>query len=143
MSQEIQFEVSDSATPVDLDAIDKGLSEFNEQSADLASVRPLHVVARDERGQLIGGLVGRTWGLCCEILVLWVEKNARQSGIGTTLVRHAETEAARRGCVTVFLETFSFQAPEFYSRLGYKTKHQIDGMPDGICKSYMLRQLSD
>lgn len=143
MSQEIQFEVSDSAAAADLAAIDHGLTEFNEQSADLVSVRPLHIVARDEGGLLIGGLVGRTWGLCCEIQVLWVEKSARQSGVGTTLVRKAETEAARRGCVTVFLETFSFQAPEFYAQLGYETKHQIDGMPDGIGKSYMLRQLSD
>lgn len=142
MSQ-FQFEVSDSAAPADLAAIDKGLTEFNEQSANLASVRPLHVVARDESGQLIGGLIGRTWGLCCEIQVLWVDESTRQSGVGTTLVRQAEAEAARRECVTAFLETFSFQAPEFYARLGYETKHQIDGMPDGICKSYMLRQLSD
>ena len=33
--------------------------------------------------------------------------------------------------------------PEFYLRLGDETMHQIDRMPDGICKSYMLRQLSD
>ena len=142
MSQ-FQFEGADSAAPADLAAIDNGLTEFNEQSANLASVRPLHVVARDESGQLIGGLIGRTWGLCCEIQVLWVDESTRQSGVGTTLVRQAEAEAARRECVTAFLETFSFQAPEFYARLGYETKHQIDGMPDGICKSYMLRQLSD
>ncbi len=143
MPQEIQFEVTDSANPADLESIDKGLSQFNEQTADLASVRPLHIVARDKGGLLVGGLVARTWGACCEIQILWVEKSARKSGVGKTLVRQAEAEAARRGCVTVFLESFSFQAPKFYSQLGYETKHRIEGMPNGICKSYMLRQLSD
>jgi|TARA_B100000530_G_scaffold173184_1_gene109335 hypothetical protein len=57
MSQQFQFEVSDSAAAVNLAAIDNGLSEFNERSADLASVRFLHAVAQDKCGQLIRGLV--------------------------------------------------------------------------------------
>lgn len=57
MSQHFQFEVSDSAAAVNLAAIDNGLSEFNEPSADLASVRFLNAGAQDKCGQLIRGLV--------------------------------------------------------------------------------------
>lgn len=143
MSGKTTFEVGDSPSEKDQATIDRGLTEFNEKTADLSSVRPLSVVARNQAGEVAGGLIGRTWGECCEILVLWVDSNSRGEGVGSTLIRKAEEEAVRRGCRTVFLVTFSFQAPDFYERLGYEKKHSIEGMPDGICKFYMLRRLSD
>lgn len=140
MSDRVQLEVSESARTEDLAVIDRGLTEFNEAEAPLTSVRPLHIVARDDQGSVIAGLVARTWGLCCEIQMLWVHPAFRRSGVGTRMMRDAEAEAIRRGCDTVMLETFSFQAPEFYEQLGYQTKHRVGGMPDGICKCYMLRR---
>ena len=35
-----------------------------------------------------------------------------------------------RGCGLVYLDTFTFQAPEFYRRLGYGTLCTIEGFPD-------------
>lgn len=143
MRSQFIIDVTDTPAESDLRTIDEGLSEFNAKAANLASVRPLVVVARNETGQTIGGLIARTWGECCEIQVLWVDEAARRRRIGTGLVREAEAEAARRGCLTVFLETFSFQAPEFYARLGYETQHVIPGLPGGNCKIFVLRRLSD
>jgi ribosomal protein S18 acetylase RimI-like enzyme len=143
MTSQFYFDTGETASDEDQATIDRGLTEFNETSVDLSAVRPLSVFARNDQGEVIGGVSGRTWGECCEILVLWVEEASRGEGIGRTLMQNAEEEAARRGCHTVFLVTFSFQAPEFYERLGYEKKHAIEGMPDGICKFYMLRRLSD
>ena len=143
MTGKLNFDVGEKLSEEDQATIDGGLTESNESAIDLSSVRPLSVVARNEAGAVTGGLIGRTWGECCEILVLWVEGASRRDGIGSTLIQKAEAEAARRGCHTVFLVTFSFQSPEFYERLGYEKKHTIEGMPNGICKFYMLRRLSD
>jgi ribosomal protein S18 acetylase RimI-like enzyme len=143
MTGKLNFDVGEKLSEEDQATIDRGLTEFNEENADLSTVRPLSVVARNEAGAVTGGLIGRTWGECCELLVLWVDADSRREGIGGTLMRKAEDEAARRGCHTVFLVTFSFQASDFYERLGYEKKHSIEGMPDGICKFYMLRPLRD
>jgi GNAT superfamily N-acetyltransferase len=143
MTGQLTFDVGEEPSEEDQATIDRGLTESNETAVDLSAVRPLSVFARNESGNVVGGLSGRTWGECCEILVLWVEEASRGEGIGRTLIQKAEEEAARRGCHTVFLVSFSFQAPEFYERLGYEKKYAIEGMPDGICKIYMLRRLTD
>jgi len=39
----------------------------------------------------------------------------------------AEAEARKRGCSNATLNTFSFQAPEFYRKLGYRIVATIEG----------------
>lgn len=39
------------------------------------------------------------------------------------------------------LETFSFQAPEFYRKLGYQAFGVIDGYADGHQKIFMQKEL--
>ena len=38
----------------------------------------------------------------------------------------AETEGLKRGCHTAYLDTFSFQAPKFYTKFGYTELGCID-----------------
>jgi hypothetical protein len=43
----------------------------------------------------------------------------------------AEAEARKRGCRRATLNTYSFQAPEFYRNLGYRVIATIEGLPEG------------
>ena len=54
------------------------------------------------------------------IRILWVSEALRGQGFGQRLVEMAERRATERGCRHVFLDTFSFQAPGFYEKLGYQ-----------------------
>ena len=49
--------------------------------------------------------------------------------VGTTLMREAERVAVERGCHSAFLDTFSFQAPGFYQKLGYEIFATLDYPP--------------
>ena len=40
--------------------------------------------------------------------------------MGSRLLRDFEAEAANRGCTHVFTTSFTFQAPGFYERHGYR-----------------------
>lgn len=51
----------------------------------------------------------------------------------------SSTLAIECGCRLLYLDTFSFQAPEFYYRLGYETACRLDGFPDGGSK-FILRK---
>jgi GNAT superfamily N-acetyltransferase len=136
---QIQFELTDAPTPANLDAIDSGLQEFNASDGRLDSVRPLVCLAKSADGQLLGGVKARSWGQCCEVQVLWVREQFRGNGIGRRLMNDIEAEAKRRGCKLIYLETFSFQAPQFYRRLGFEVACEFRGFPGEIVK-HILRK---
>jgi GNAT superfamily N-acetyltransferase len=86
--------------------------------------------------------VGRRWGVCAELQQLWVKPELRRQGHGARLVRAFEAQAARCGCRTLYLETFSFQAPRLYASLGYEMRHTIEGFGHGIAKHLMVHHLT-
>lgn len=118
-------------------AVDTGLEQHNDAAAPLQDVRQLAAFAVDETGSVVGGAVGRTWGLCCELLQLWVTSEHRSRGVGSRLLQEFEAHARTRGCSSFYLTTLSFQAPDFYRRHGYAVLAQIAGYPDGIVKFLM------
>lgn len=73
---------------------------------------------------------------------LWVHESRRNRGDGTRLLRAAEDEARRRGCVMAVLETHSFQAPEFYPRFGYEAYARLEGFPPGGGVVYFRKDLT-
>lgn len=121
--------------------VDRGLGEANDKAAPLHEVRPLSCFARDGGGRTVGGAICRTWGSCCELLQLWVHPAVQGQGIGRALVREFEAAASTRGCVTCFLETFSFQAPDFYRALGYEIAYGHTVYPHAIVRYTMVRRL--
>jgi hypothetical protein len=52
------------------------------------------------------------------------------------------TEEARwRGARNAYLDTFSFQAPDFYQRHGYRVFGELVDFPPGHTRYYMTKQL--
>jgi GNAT superfamily N-acetyltransferase len=51
---------------------------------------------------------------------LWVADSYRKHGVGSQLTAGAEAAARAQGCRGAYLDTFTFQAPKFYERLGYR-----------------------
>ena len=68
---------------------------------------------------------------------------ASKSGVTSarisTVTVPSEATAIERGCRLIYLDTFTFQAPEFYYGLGYEIACQLDGFPDGGSK-FILRK---
>lgn len=137
------FTMHDDLPQEDHRIVDAGLTAHNDASAPLHEVRPLACFARLDTGQVIGGGVGRTWGLCCELQQLWVQPAHRGRGIGARLVQEFERRALQRGCRTIYLETFSFQAPVFYQELGYQVRLELHGYAEAISKYIMVRELRE
>lgn len=122
--------------------VDRGLDAFNAQAAPLHEVMPLSCFVRDEAGLVVGGAVGRRWGRLSELQQLWVDPRHRGAGLGAALLAAFEQRATSHGCDVCFLETLSFQAPEFYRRLGYRTVLERADYPHGIRKHYMVKALA-
>jgi ribosomal protein S18 acetylase RimI-like enzyme len=124
-----------------IEALRSQLVAHNVAQARIDRGQDLAVFVRDAQGRLVAGIVGWTWGQCLEISYLWVDPHLRGIGYGKRLVHTAEREARARGCHTAVVDTYSFQAPEFYRGLGYKVLGSVDGYPDGHQKLFLKKRL--
>lgn len=111
--------------------LDQRIYEFNQQVTGYSDARLLAGCIRTAASEVIAGFNGYTWGGSCELTNVWVHEHHRGRGLGTRLLRAAETEAAARGCVLIVIATHSFQAPRFYEHMGYERKHVIHDHPKG------------
>ncbi|MFF2511535.1 GNAT family N-acetyltransferase [Streptomyces sp. NPDC058086] len=103
---------------------------------------PLHVWALDADGALAGGLVGHTWTTWLHVTYLWVDTPHRGAGLGGRLLAEAERLAhEERGCRNSRLETWDFQAPEFYKQHGYEVVCVIPDYPPGITEYTLTKRL--
>jgi GNAT superfamily N-acetyltransferase len=96
---------------------------------DVDAARELTVRILDDAGGLVGGLSGWTWGVAAGIGMSWVRADARGGGVGARLLSAFEDEARVRGCRHVFVTSFTFQAPGFYQRHGYREIFRWEGVP--------------
>ena len=72
---------------------------------------------------------------------LWVDEKYRKQGLGSKLLEAAESEAKKRGCHSVHVDTMSWQAPEFYKKHGYKIISELDDIPVGNKKYHLIKNL--
>ena len=118
-----------------------GLIGYNQAKTGRKDARALVVAIEDEQGQVIGGLWGRTSYDWLFVELLFVPDALRGQGVGTDLMRRAEAEALARGCHSVWLDTFEFQARGFYERLGYTCFAELANYPAGFSRYFMTRTL--
>ena len=103
--------------------------------------KPIEIIARDERNEIIGGLYGRSiWGTL-EVKTFVVKPEKRNKGIGRKLLIEAEREAKNRNCRFISLDTFSFQAPGFYEKLGFEKIGTETDFPKGFEKYYYRKKI--
>ena len=72
---------------------------------------------------------------------LWVDPNYRERKIGKSLLKNVETEAKSNGAKLIHLDTFDFQAKEFYKKQGYVVFGKLDDCPENHCRYFMKKLL--
>jgi GNAT superfamily N-acetyltransferase len=129
--------IEDEPSTADVRALEDGLYRYNVEQTGRDDGRWLAIFVRDIDGRITAGLNGWTWAGWLKVSNLWVRHDLRRKGVGSDLLKAAETEAAARGCTRATLDTYSFQAPDFYQRLGYRIVAAVDDLPAGH-KHYTL-----
>jgi ribosomal protein S18 acetylase RimI-like enzyme len=110
----------DEADQATADAVLKLLVDYNQPFlGERPPVHPVRLVARDAGGQLLGGLLGQIRVHWLHVDFLVAAPGHRRAGLGSALMAQAEKLARAQQCVGIWLDTFAFQAPGFYERLGF------------------------
>jgi GNAT superfamily N-acetyltransferase len=91
---------------------------------------------------IAGGLLGDTnWDwLHIEILAVTADLGGR--GYGRQLMEQAEALARERGCVGAWVDTYSFQSPGFYQRLGYRVFGMLPSYPGAEQRIFLMKTLA-
>jgi GNAT superfamily N-acetyltransferase len=121
--------------------VGRGLRAFNEAHAGEGRYQRLGVFLSAPDGEVAGGLVGATSWDWFYIELLWLPEGLRGRGFGRRLLALAENEARGRGAHHAFLDTFSFQAPDFYTRQGYEIFGELPDFPPGHRRYYLWKRL--
>ena len=130
LSSGLRLDIEDAPSDADVEILPNGLEAFNESRwPGHQPWRPLAVFARDGQ-RILAGLGGETYSGWLSIRYLWVGEGLRGKGIGRELMAGAERRALERGCHSAWVDTFSFQAPGFYRKLGYEAFGELDYPPE-------------
>lgn len=118
-----------------------GISEYNAEQAGDDHGQNLCFVVRGPDGEPVGGVIGATYWDWFYVNLMWLKAEFRGQGYGSQLLAAAEAEARQRGARYAHLDTFSFQAPEFYQKHGYEVFGELADFPAGHTRYFMKKSL--
>lgn len=121
--------------------IGRGLENYNVQQAGDSKFQRLCFVLQAPDQKIVGGALGEVYWDWFHLDLLWLEEEFRGHGYGHRLLTAIEDEARQRGARNVFLDTFSFQAPDFYKQHGYHVFGELPDFPPGHQRYYLTKQL--
>ena len=124
----------------DRDVIDEGLGSHNAPFLENPGYSYFGLFVRDEAGAIRAGLIGHCYAGWLFVNLLWVEAGLQRRGIGSGLLAAAERHGREFGCHSAWLETFSFQGPDYYPRLGYREFARLD-VPPGHQRIFFRKAL--
>lgn len=137
----MKIEIENSPATKDELVVQKGLKQYNDQCVPAGGDGDFAVFLRNTDEVVVGGLLARAGRGWLHIGILWVAEGLRGKGYGSRLLTTAEAEGFRRGCHSAYLDTFSFQNPEFYKRCGYKVFGTLEAFPEGHQRFFMRKKL--
>ena len=121
--------------------IGRGIHQYNTQQAGENQFQRICFVVNSPDDVIVGGVLGELYWDWFHIDLMWVQEEFRGRGFGKRLLVAAEDEARRNGAKNVFLDTFSFQAPDFYKKYGYQVFGALGDYPAGHQRYFLKKQL--
>ena len=109
---------TDSPSEIDEEFLSNQLNIYNDKHREKDGKR-LSLYIKDSDGNIIAGLSAKTFLTWLQVDILWVSEKERGKNIGSQLLAKAESIALKRGCIGSNIETYSYQAFEFYLKQDY------------------------
>lgn len=129
----------------ELKAVEEAITDFNllvAKELPRAKIERLDFSAKNESGDLLGGIQAYrvNWGIL-HVELLYVHERFRGQGIGSMLLDYVEKDARTHRCHLAHLDTFDFQAKDFYLNHGYSIFGVLENAPKGHDRFYMKKDL--
>ena len=102
----------------------------------------INKIIKNEKGEISAGILSRMycWN-CLFVDTLFVDEIYRGQGLGEKLLKEVEKVAINKGCELIHLDTFDFQAKDFYLKYGYEIFGVLEDCPQGHCRYYLKKKV--
>lgn len=124
--------------------IKEKIIEFSEgklpSTIDTLSENYLGCYLYDENDKIVGGITAHCYWNIMHIDFFWIDENLRGQGQGSELLKRMEEIGRKEKCVVIHLETFSFEAPNFYKKNGYEQFGKIENVPIDKCDYFFFKK---
>jgi GNAT superfamily N-acetyltransferase len=117
------------------------LDLFNVGITGESAYYPVNYFVKNQRDEVVGGLLGAIWGGWLQITYVWVDEGVRGRDLATRMMDQAEAYAREHHCRAITLETHSFQARPFYEKRGFEVFGTLDDWPKGHKKFFLKKKL--
>lgn len=141
MDEEFEIVLIEKPEEAAWEIIGKGLQNFNTQHAGEEGFQRICYALRSSTEEIVGGALGEMYWGWFHLDLMWVKEELRGHGYGHRLLLMIEQDAKKRGAKSVFLDTFSFQAPDFYLRHGYHVFGELADFPPGFQRFFLTKAL--
>lgn len=121
--------------------IGSGIHEYNNQQAGDVHSQVLCFTIQGPGQEIAGGVIAQVYWDWLYIDLMWMKPELRGHGYGSQLLLLVEDEARKRGAKHAHLDTFSFQAPGFYEKHGYRVFGELPDFPQGCQRYFMTKDL--
>ena len=141
----MNIELTTSPSTEDAKTISQGLVNFNLETIKGLEAQSkeinFSVFARDDDGNIAGGLRAMCFWNTLHIELLWVSEAARGTGIGSELLEKADQFAIEQRSELALLESTSWQAKSFYEKHGYSVLATLPDYPKGYATHFLTKKL--
>ena len=132
------------ASQKEAEFVDNKIVEFNNHLVPFTQKYP-HILKNyiiKDKGKIIAGInsVIYNWNILY-IDVLFVDENFRGKQLGSLLLQKVEDEAKAIGATLAHLDTFDFQAKDFYLKHGYEIFGVLTDCPPNHKRYYLKKNL--
>ncbi len=121
--------------------IGNGITNYNKQQAGDDKPQRICFVVQSHEQEIVGGVIGVVYWDWLYVDLMWIEESLRGCGYGHQLLALLEDKARRLGARHSHLDTFSFQAPDFYKKHGYQVFGELKDFPVGHQRYFLTKDL--
>jgi GNAT superfamily N-acetyltransferase len=97
---------------------------------------------KNSQGEIVAGInaIMYRWK-CIWVDYLWVSDEVRGKGYGSLLLKKLEEEGKKQGSHLIHLDTFDWQAKDFYLKNGFELYGELDDCPKGHKLFYLKKYI--
>jgi GNAT superfamily N-acetyltransferase len=137
----LNFTLKPKPTPEERDRILDPLAAYNEAQVGPENCREFTLSVRSESAEPVAGLLGFIQWNHFFVAAVFVDQRFRRQGIGRELIKRAEALALEQACDAIYLDSFDYQAPGFYEKLGFKVFGKLEDYPPGHQRFYLVKRI--